>query len=162
MASVAPSRLAALARLRCSIFQTSFNPTSMRTGAKYLRKRLVGPSMLNYYPREVSIAKLNSWNPGWDLVDLKEQQRVQDVDAKKKRGKGTPKKAKTKGTSHAYLFVYRLLITGLEYSGKSSVAQKTVDWLRNAVVYLTLRFPSLRIDFQALLPKPLRLLSITP
>ncbi|ETW85077.1 hypothetical protein HETIRDRAFT_18624, partial [Heterobasidion irregulare TC 32-1] len=93
------SRLAALARLRCSIFQTSFNPTSMRTGAKYLRKRLVGPSMLNYYPREVSIAQLNSWNPGWDLVDLKEQQRVQDVDAKKKRGKGTPKKAKTKGTS---------------------------------------------------------------
>lgn len=51
---------------------------------------------------------------------------------------------------------------GEDESGKSSVAQKTVDWLRNAVVYLTLRFPSLRIDFQALLPKPLRLLSITP
>ena len=133
----------------------------MRTGAKYLRKRLVGPSMLNYYPREVSIAKLNSWNPGWDLVDLKEQQRVQDVEAKKKRGKGTPKKAKTKGTSHAYLFVHCLLITGLEYSGKSSVAQETVD-SSNAVVYLIFRFPSLPIDFQALHTKPLRLLGIAP
>ncbi|KAH9017664.1 hypothetical protein EDB84DRAFT_680629 [Lactarius hengduanensis] len=51
MASVAPSRLAALARLRSVIFQTSYNPTSQRTGAKYLKRRLRGPSMMDYYPQ---------------------------------------------------------------------------------------------------------------
>ena len=45
----------------------------MRTGAKYLRKRLVGPSMLNYYPREVSIAKL------WHCLDNNRQFSYRDA-----------------------------------------------------------------------------------
>ncbi|THH21459.1 hypothetical protein EW146_g102 [Bondarzewia mesenterica] len=99
MASVAPSRLAALTRLRCSIFQASYNPTSQRTGAKYLRRRLQGPSMMQYYPQQVSFAALNHENPGWNLVDPVEQQRFQDVEDRKIRGKGAPKKAKNKGES---------------------------------------------------------------
>lgn len=98
--NVTPSRLAALTRLRCSIFQTSYNPTSVRTGAKYLRARLRGPSMLNYYPPEISIARLKKENPEWKLLDMSEERRLLDVEDKKKRAKGPPKKAKTEGTSH--------------------------------------------------------------
>lgn len=95
---VAPQRLASLARLRCTIFQTSYNPTSTRTGAKYLRARLRGPSMVEYYPEELSVARFNRMNHGeWKIVDPLEDMRLNDVEEKKKRGKGAPKKAKSKG-----------------------------------------------------------------
>lgn len=103
MASVVPSRLAALVRLRSTIFQTSYNPTSQRTGAKYLKRRLRGPSMIEYYPNQLSIATLNKEFPGLDLVDEYEEQRLQDVADKKKRGKGAPKKAKSAGTFFVYI-----------------------------------------------------------
>jgi small subunit ribosomal protein S33 len=98
MASVAPSRLAALTRLRSIIFQTSYNPTSQRTGAKYLKRRLRGPSMIEYYPNELSISAINKNFRGLDLVDEYEETRLQDVADKKKRGKGAPKKAKSAGS----------------------------------------------------------------
>lgn len=90
-------KLAALTKLRCEIFQTSYNPTAVRTGAKYLRARLRGPSMLKYYPPVVSIAQMRKGNPDWEIEDFDELQRVSDVEYKKKRGKGAPKKAKSKG-----------------------------------------------------------------
>ena len=97
MASVAPSRLAALTRLRSVVFQTSYNPTSQRTGAKYLKRRLRGPAMVDYYPEQLSISLLNKQFEGLNLVDEAEEQRLQDVADKKKRGKGAPKKAKSAG-----------------------------------------------------------------
>jgi small subunit ribosomal protein S33 len=97
MASIAPSRLAALTRLRSVIFQTSYNPTSQRTGAKYLKRRLRGPSMIEYYPHQLSISAINKEFQGLDLIDEDEVQRLQDVEDKKKRGKGAPKKAKSAG-----------------------------------------------------------------
>ena len=103
MASVAPSRLAALTRLRSVIFQTSYNPTSQRTGAKYLKRRLRGPSMVNYYPQQLSISALNKEFQGLDLIDEDEEQRLQDVADKKKRGKGAPKKAKSAGKFPPFL-----------------------------------------------------------
>lgn len=99
MASIAPSRLAALVKTRCAVFQTSYNPTSVRTGAKYLRARLRGPSMMNYYPPTLSLSSIIRKYPELELVDAAEQQRLQDVEDKKKRGKGAPKKAKSKGLS---------------------------------------------------------------
>ena len=97
MAGVAPSRLALLNKLRCGIFQTAYNPTSIRTGAKYLRARLRGPSMVNYYPVELSVAEARKMFPAFDAVDIQEQERVDDVEARKARGKGTPRKARSKG-----------------------------------------------------------------
>ncbi|KAG7088657.1 hypothetical protein E1B28_012629 [Marasmius oreades] len=97
MSSVLPSRLAKLNQLRCSIFQTVYNPTGIRTGAKYLRARLRGPSMVKYYPPVLDFAKVMRQYPDLELVDEDEEQRLQDVEDKKKRGKGAPKKAKTKG-----------------------------------------------------------------
>ncbi|KAH0584626.1 hypothetical protein H2248_010159 [Termitomyces sp. 'cryptogamus'] len=94
-----PSQLKALTRLRCAVFQTSYNPTSMRTGAKYLRARLRGPSMLKYYPPVINIAQLARKYPELELVDEDEEQRLQDIEDRKKRGKGAPKKAKTKADS---------------------------------------------------------------
>ncbi|KAH8114193.1 mitochondrial ribosomal subunit S27-domain-containing protein [Phellopilus nigrolimitatus] len=101
MANVAPSLLKSLTRLRCSIFQTAFNPGSQRTGAKYLRSRMRGPSMVAYYPErdEMSIGALNKEYPGWNLVDVHEVRRRIDVKEHRDRGKGAPKKAKTKADS---------------------------------------------------------------
>ena len=99
MASPPPPRLLnSLARLRCSIFNTSYNPTSTRTGAKYLRARLRGPSMVEYYPPrdEMSIGALNRMYKGWNLVDVDEVRREISVRELKERGKGAPKKAKDK------------------------------------------------------------------
>ncbi|KAI0657180.1 mitochondrial ribosomal subunit S27-domain-containing protein [Cubamyces menziesii] len=99
MAAVAPSRLAALTKLRCEIFQTAYNPTSVRTGAKYLRARLRGPSMIHYYPDTLTVAEFNRMPGGFKIQDWAEYQRLADVEEKKRRGKGAPRKAKTAADS---------------------------------------------------------------
>ncbi|CDO71916.1 hypothetical protein BN946_scf184940.g63 [Trametes cinnabarina] len=99
MAAVAPARLAALTRMRCEIFQTAYNPTSVRTGAKYLRARLRGPSMIRYYPDELTVAHFNRMPGGFKIQNWEEYQRLADVEEKKRRGKGVPKKAKSKAES---------------------------------------------------------------
>ncbi|KAJ9109192.1 hypothetical protein QFC21_000521 [Naganishia friedmannii] len=45
-----PTRAAqeALHLLRCQVFQTTYNPLAVRTGAKYLKKRLRGQAMVDY------------------------------------------------------------------------------------------------------------------
>ncbi|KAJ6581237.1 mitochondrial ribosomal subunit S27-domain-containing protein [Mycena capillaripes] len=96
---VLPSKLKALTRLRCEIFQTSYNPRNLRTGAKYLRARLRGPSMVNYYPQTIHLSQIAREFPKMGIIDPKEVQRKADVEDRKRRGKGTPKKAKTKADS---------------------------------------------------------------
>ncbi|KAF9041193.1 mitochondrial ribosomal subunit S27-domain-containing protein, partial [Panaeolus papilionaceus] len=96
---ISASRLTALTKLRCSIFQTSYNPHNLRTGAKYLRARLRGPSMVAYYPTEFNIPKIIRQYPELEMVNEDEEERLQDVIDRKKRGKGAPKKAKTKSAS---------------------------------------------------------------
>lgn len=102
-AAVTPSRLAALVKARCAIFKTAYNPTSARTGAKYLRARLRGPSMANYYPKDIDLcmSKLAKEWPELELVNFAEAQRLWDVDMKKARGKGAPAKAKDKSASNS-------------------------------------------------------------
>ncbi|KXN91936.1 Mitochondrial 37S ribosomal protein S27 [Leucoagaricus sp. SymC.cos] len=84
--------LFALTRARAEIFQTAFNPNSVRTGAKYLRRRLRGPSMLAYYPPTINLAKVVRRYPQLEMVNDDEQMRLEDIEFLKKRGKGTPKK----------------------------------------------------------------------
>jgi small subunit ribosomal protein S33 len=90
-------RMLALKQLQCSIFSTTFNPTSARTGAKYLKGRLRGQAMVDYYPKTISYRELNNMFPGLDIVDEEEQQRLADLAARKARGKGPPPKAKAEG-----------------------------------------------------------------
>ncbi|KAF9053903.1 hypothetical protein BDZ89DRAFT_1056461 [Hymenopellis radicata] len=92
----APSRLTALKKLQCGIFQTTYNPHNVRTGAKYLRARLRGPSMMAYYPPTINIAKIMRQYPELEIVNEPEVTRLQDVADKKRRGKGAPKKKKEK------------------------------------------------------------------
>lgn len=47
-----------LEQFRHKIFQTTSNPQKLRTGAKYLRQRLVGPSMMQYYPPQISVGRI--------------------------------------------------------------------------------------------------------
>jgi len=55
--------------------------------------------MMNYYPPTLSLSSIIRQFPEMELVDAAEQQRLQDVEDRKKRGKGAPKKAKSKGPS---------------------------------------------------------------
>ncbi|KIJ25274.1 hypothetical protein M422DRAFT_38857 [Sphaerobolus stellatus SS14] len=99
MATVAGGRLNMLKQLRCAIFQTAWNPASIRTGAKYLRKRLRGPSMIQYYPTQISFREVNKKFPELGIVDEDEVMRIKDLASMRARGKGAPKKAKTKADS---------------------------------------------------------------
>jgi small subunit ribosomal protein S33 len=105
---IRPMQLAALTRTRCSIFQTAYNPTSTRTGAKYLRARLRGPSMVKYYPPEANIAQIVRQWPELEMRNYAEEERLQEVEDKKKRGKGAPKKAKEKGELRPYSALVQL------------------------------------------------------
>ena len=53
--------------------------------------------MVNYYPQELSFKSVSAMQPALKLVNFAEEQRLFDVDQRKKRGKGAPKKARTKG-----------------------------------------------------------------
>lgn len=65
-----------LSSLRSPIFHTAHNPTSARTGLKYLKRQLRGPAMVAYYPKFPSLATLNAqvpWNKfaNWQGLDTK-------------------------------------------------------------------------------------------
>jgi hypothetical protein len=53
--------------------------------------------MIDYYPHQLSISAINKEFQGLDLIDEDEEQRLQDVADKEKRGKGAPRKAKSAG-----------------------------------------------------------------
>ncbi|KAF9011932.1 mitochondrial ribosomal subunit S27-domain-containing protein [Cyathus striatus] len=93
------SGLKALTQLRCSIFETTYNPTGVRTGAKYLRRRLRGPSMVLYYPPEINISAIARKYPDLELTNEDEVTRLDDIAFRKTRGKSAPKKSKEKGDS---------------------------------------------------------------
>ena len=126
MAAVAPSRLAALTRLRCEIFQTAYNPTSVRTGAKYLRARLRGPSMIQYYPDELTVARFNHMGGNFKIQDWDEYQRLTDVEEKKRRGKGAPKKAKSPGACCHTFCARATLMPRNSCSGESEAVSQAV------------------------------------
>jgi hypothetical protein len=52
-----------LSELRSGIFGTAHNPSNARTGAKYLRRRLKGPSAVAYYPKTLRLATINAETP---------------------------------------------------------------------------------------------------
>ena len=59
---------------------------------------------MDYYPHQLSISAINKEFNGLDLVDEDEEQRLQDVADKRKRGKGAPKKAKSAGMGLLFLY----------------------------------------------------------
>ncbi|KAA1072297.1 hypothetical protein PGT21_032044 [Puccinia graminis f. sp. tritici] len=101
-------RLQALAKAQSTVFQTPYNPRNLRTGDRYLTKKLKGPLLQTYYPpiRPVNFKQLNhifvqtakaNGVTGrdleyWKLPDLREEKRLERVAYNRKRGKGPPKK----------------------------------------------------------------------
>jgi hypothetical protein len=53
--------------------------------------------MVKYYPEVVSIQKLMKEHPEMHMVDEKEELRLQFIKDRKARGKGAPRKSKSKG-----------------------------------------------------------------
>lgn len=87
-------RLLALRKLQCSIFSTTFNPNSVRTGAKYLKGRVKGEKLVAYYPpKDLTFKNVQRMFPELGLEDLDERQRIADLALRKSRGKGPPPKA---------------------------------------------------------------------
>lgn len=70
------ARLQQLTKLRASVFGTTYNPDSLRTGSKILKARLRGPAMLRYYGERISgWAGINAAVPGLELKDVAEETR---------------------------------------------------------------------------------------
>lgn len=112
-------RIFALNQVRAGIFQTAFNPTSVRTGAKYLRRRLRGPALINYYPPTIDMARIVRTYPELEMVNEEEQTRLEDIEFKKKRGKGAPRKARTPGTSCSSPSCRKILTLGIGESRRA-------------------------------------------
>lgn len=53
--------------------------------------------MVSYYPEAFNINKIVKAYPELEMVDEEEEERLADVADRRRRGKGAPKKAKTKG-----------------------------------------------------------------
>ena len=90
-------RLVELQKVSCSVFGTTFNPTGARLGNRVLRQRLRGPALLDYYPDRYIVAdtlrKLRRLDPDtFSAKSLHEENRVADIETRRRRGKGTPKK----------------------------------------------------------------------
>jgi small subunit ribosomal protein S33 len=83
------ARLQQLTKLRSQVFETTYNPESLRIGSKVLKARLRGPAMLRYYGERISgWAGLNAAVPNLELKDVAEETRLIDLETRRKRGKG--------------------------------------------------------------------------
>ncbi|KAG8217115.1 hypothetical protein J3R82DRAFT_5148 [Butyriboletus roseoflavus] len=69
-------------------------PTSARTGAKHLRSRLRGPSMVNYYPKDIDLcmSKFAKEWPELELVNFAEAQETVGRGHEESQGEGCTRK----------------------------------------------------------------------
>ena len=80
MPPLSTTLLQTLRQTQSRIFNTIYNPTQARTGAKILRQRLKGPSLAAYYPRRVATFKdLERHYPEYEMLDEFEEERVESV-----------------------------------------------------------------------------------
>ncbi|MCJ1340392.1 mitochondral 37S ribosomal protein S27 [Bachmanniomyces sp. S44760] len=104
--SVPRSRVLDLMKVQSRIFGTIYNPQGLRTGNKVLRQRLKGPQVAAYYPRRtVTIKDLQK--VFWKKFELEtwdddEEDRLDALAVTKQRGKGAPKKKRTKEESKKF------------------------------------------------------------
>ncbi|KAI0484212.1 mitochondrial ribosomal subunit S27-domain-containing protein [Xylariaceae sp. FL0804] len=99
MAAVPRARLLDLMKVQCQIFSTTYNPDGIRMGNKILRQRLRGPSLVKYYPpRMPTLIDLQKEFKDYQLLvdNEEEDDRQEHIAGRKSRGKGAPKKKRTK------------------------------------------------------------------
>ncbi len=91
-------RLLRVSEITCRIFRNIYNPEKLRLGNKVLRKRLIGPSIVDYHPQpEKNVRKLlkiaaSIDKAQFELVDAEETARLTKIENLRRRGKGAPKK----------------------------------------------------------------------
>lgn len=88
-------RLMEAKKVAAGIFQSQWNPTNIRNGAKVLRAPLRGPKVALYYGKNEdtpTFKDFREWFPELGLTDPKEEYRLKMVRDRKKRNKGAPKK----------------------------------------------------------------------
>ncbi|KAK9369599.1 mitochondrial ribosomal subunit S27-domain-containing protein [Lipomyces kononenkoae] len=92
-------RLRQLWKTSCEIFQTAYNPDSIRTGNKVLRQKLKGPAVISYYPVEspVKLRHIRAAFPMFKFPNTEDEHRVMMNELRKRRGKGPPKKKEDTG-----------------------------------------------------------------
>lgn len=87
-------------QLQSVIFSTTFNPRQQRLGNKVLRQRLKGPTVAAYYPRRSTTVDdmLHTFRQRFNLdgYNPDEEERLENVEIAQLRGKGAPKKIRTK------------------------------------------------------------------
>lgn len=90
------NRLLKVAEVSAKIFDQNFNPTNARTGSRILSKRLKGPVVAGYYgdPDFLKFKHFKTLYPDFQFGDQKEEYRLSMIEARKRRGKGAPKKKK--------------------------------------------------------------------
>ena len=82
------SALRALSRISAAIFGTVQNPSNRRNGLKELRKNLIGPAIVHYYPAAASM-----WTRfDKDYQDEDTEYAISKAARLRRRGKGPPKK----------------------------------------------------------------------
>lgn len=89
------ARLNQAKKLSAEIFGHTWNPKSVRNGAKILRSPLKGPELVKYYGDNnlmPTFGDFKKWFPELKLVDPRETFRLFMVNDRKKRNKGAPKK----------------------------------------------------------------------
>ncbi|KAK4455589.1 mitochondrial ribosomal subunit S27-domain-containing protein [Podospora aff. communis PSN243] len=102
--SVPRARMLDLMKAQCQLFSTTFNPEGLRLGNKVLRKRLLGPTYVSWYPPKLVTHKdiLREFAPLQLTVDdQKEDVRRDHIAGLKFRGKSAPKKIRTAPDAHA-------------------------------------------------------------
>jgi small subunit ribosomal protein S33 len=95
------ARLATLSELTARLFDNVYNPTGVRTGNKVLRQRLIGPVLTSYYPelfgKEAMVyRKIARAFPELQLVNVANEERLDELERRRRRGKGAPKKGEGK------------------------------------------------------------------
>ncbi|KAK9325945.1 mitochondrial ribosomal subunit S27-domain-containing protein [Lipomyces orientalis] len=82
MSTLAPrpstQRMRQLLKTSCEIFQTVFNPDSVRTGNKVLRRKMKGPAVISYYPIEspVKFRHIRAAYPMFEFPNTADEHRV--------------------------------------------------------------------------------------
>lgn len=94
--TVPKNRLLKVAEVSARVFNQNFNPSGVRTGSKILSQRLKGPAIASYYgdPDFLKFKHLKTLYPEFQFCDLDEEYRLTMIEARKRRGKGAPKKLK--------------------------------------------------------------------
>lgn len=75
--------------------------------------------MISYYPEEFNINRIVKAYPELEMVDEEEEERLADVADRRRRGKGAPKKAKTKGGWRLFFSLFRFVLIALFFIADS-------------------------------------------